>query len=313
MNPERRRPSRPSRTTARVSPGAPAAAAAPITPAPGAAAPLPAPARDVTGGLERARLHLVRVWKALDAATMAIWFRLMVWLVALQGAVAGAVRRGARAARARRGVPVHVFLAARNERIALERALRAALRGLARTNGPLPSALRLSVIAHHSPETAPPVTGRCLRLTPSEGGGSTVLIELALYHDGQRLSTTEVVSRLVSCYVALTAALPAPTPAEAPGAVAPAPTPNRTAARRPPATPARQRAAAPAPSAPSDAPGAGDPSGATTSTTPDDPAGILHLVTGRSSRQQAATPATQAIATPGPDRDPQGRWRKPGD
>ena len=307
MTQERRRTSRPSRPTPRMTPDA---AAAPPAPAPRTSTPrrsdrrtAPTPGRIESRRLDGQRLLLVRAGKALGETAATSWFQLMVWLVTVRGALSAAgcalARRGRayfeQTARARRGVPIHVFLTRRHERLALARDLRAALRGLARTNGPLSPGLRLSVIAHHSLDGA--VAGRCVRLQPDADGASTVLIELALYRDGQRLTPTEVVSRLVSCYVALTAA-PPPDPDDGQGAApSPATTSNEPAAA-PPAPADASQPLASTPTAP-----AGPPPGAPPAAT-NDPAGILHLVARRAGRDGAAPRA------PSSTRDPRGRWSK---
>jgi hypothetical protein len=253
----------------------------------------------------------VRAGRSLDETVITIWFHLTAWLVTVQVVLSAAGRALARegrayfeqAARARRGVPIHVFITGRHERHALTRDLRAALRGLARTNGPLPPALRLSVIAHHSPDGTDAVAGRCVRLRPDADGASTVLVELALFRDGQRLTSTEVVSRLVSCYVALTAA-PPPDPEDGQGA-APSPAATPSGSASPPPVPAD--APGPLASTPTDAAGAPTPPPDDPPAAADDPAGILHLVGGRARRDGPAA------VTPSPTRDPRGRWSKHGD
>ena len=233
-------------------------------------------------------------------------------------------------------VRVHVFHAQRHERIALEQELRNALRQLERLNGALPPGQQLAVIAHHSLNAPASGPSRSHSLRPEGGARPTILIELALHVDGRRLGPSEVLSQLVSCYIALTASRP---PQSAGGATpfagdAPAEGPDNLPLGGAPGGLDRAGAASPsAPSTPGATPDCAPPTGASpTGASPDgstpgaalpepgdpgagggetsvdraaaDPHGLLHIVA--PGARDGSTPGHPA---PSPAaRDARGRW-----
>ena len=239
---------------------------------------------------------------------------------------------------------VHVFLAQRGERIALEQELRNALRQLERLNGALPPGQQLAVIAHHSLNAPASGPSRSHSLRPEGNARPTILIELALHVDGRRLVPSEVLSQLVSCYIALTAARPpqtaggaspgaGDTPAEGPddlpldgdpgsldraGAGAGAGDPNAPSALgttpdgAPPAGASPTGDTSDGSAASAALPTAGEPEAGDGERSVEhaaaDPHGLLHIVAPRARGGATASPSAPS-PTP-KERDARGRWVK---
>jgi hypothetical protein len=211
-------PRRPQRRTAKggSAPRAARPTSGGLTSVPRRARPRVAP----LGGLDSlaVRLHFLslRLLSALARLALAAQLRCAALLATLSHEARPTLALTRRAiltcsawCRPHRGrVRVHVFHAQRHERIALEQLLRNALRQLERLNGALPPGQQLVVIAHYSLNAPASGPSRSLSLRPEGGARPTILIELALHADGRRLGPSEVLSQLVSCYIALTASRP---------------------------------------------------------------------------------------------------------
>jgi hypothetical protein len=169
------------------------------------------------------------------------------------------------------------------------------------------------VIAHHSLNAPASGPSRSHSLRPEGNARPTILIELALHVDGRRLVPSEVLSQLVSCYIALTAARPPQTAGGAsPGA-------GDTPAERPDDLPLSGDPGS------LDRAGTGDGSAASAalSTAGEaeagdgersvehaaaDPHGLLHIVAPRA--RGGATASPSAPSPPPKERDARGRWVK---